>query len=52
MRMLQIPEVKAAMGFPDNYVLPSSHKEALCMLGNAVCPPVSANILTALRHAA
>lgn len=52
MRMLQVPEAKAAMGFPARYALPGSHKEALFMLGNAVCPPVAADLLTAIRVAA
>ena len=49
MRMLQVPEAKAAMGFPDRYVLPNTHKDALCMLGNAVSPPVAAGLLMAIR---
>ncbi|OAH97330.1 DNA methyltransferase [Methylomonas methanica] len=52
MRMLQVPEAKAAMGFPAAYRLPALQKDALCMLGNAVCPPVSADFLTAIRQAA
>lgn len=52
MRMLQVPEAKTAMGFPSDYRLPSVQKDALVMLGNAVCPSVSADILTAVRRAA
>ncbi len=52
MRMLQVSEAKAAMGFPKPYILPDRHQDALCMLGNAVCPPVAADLLTAIRHAA
>lgn len=48
MRMLQVSEAKAAMGFPVSYVLPDSHKEAMFMLGNAVCPPVAADLLVAI----
>lgn len=48
MRMLQVPEAKAAMGFPARYTLPETHKDALFMLGNAVCPPVAADILAAI----
>lgn len=40
MRMLSIGESRRAMGFPESYRLPKSHKLALHMLGNAVCPPV------------
>ena len=36
------------MGFPVSYVLPDSHKEAMFMLGNAVCPPVAADLLAAI----
>ena len=52
MRMLQVPEIKAAMGFPTGYALPPTKKEALHMLGNAVCPQVAADLLTAIREAA
>ncbi len=52
MRMLSRQEARAAMGFPDDYLLPESHKEALHMLGNAVCPPVAADVITALKEQA
>lgn len=52
MRMLQIPESRAAMGFRADYILPGNKKAALHMLGNAVCPPVAADILTAIWRAA
>lgn len=52
MRMLRVPEAKAAMGFRADYVLPEGHKDALFMLGNAVCPPVPADMLAAIREAA
>jgi DNA (cytosine-5)-methyltransferase 1 len=52
MRMLSIPENKAAMGFPIDYRLPDSPAEAVHLLGNAVCPPVAADIITALKAAA
>lgn len=52
MRMLQVPEIKAAMGFPSDYTLPTTKKEALHMLGNAVCPRVAADLLDAVRRAA
>lgn len=50
MRMLQIPEIKAAMGFPRDYMLPTTKKEAHFMLGNAVCPPVAADLFDAIRR--
>lgn len=52
MRMLKVSEAKAAMGFRRDYVLPSTHRDGLFMLGNAVCPPVSADILHAIRCSA
>lgn len=52
MRMLSADECRAAMGFPADYRLPAQHHEAVHLLGNAVCPPVAADIVTALRRAA
>ncbi len=51
MRMLSHHEARAAMGFPSDYQLPKNHKDALHMLGNAVCPPVAADVLAALKGA-
>ena len=49
MRMLQVDELKAAMGFPPSYSLGSaSRREQVRMLGNGVCPPVMRAIVTAL----
>lgn len=39
MRMLQPSELRAAMGFPKSYVLPTTRRDAVKALGNAVCPP-------------
>jgi DNA (cytosine-5)-methyltransferase 1 len=50
MRMLRIDEYKAAMGFAAAYWLPDQHRTALHLLGNAVCPPVAANILNNLHR--
>jgi len=52
MRMLQVHEAKAASGFDRAYAVPPVHKLAMHMLGNCVCPPVAADLLTALLHAA
>jgi DNA (cytosine-5)-methyltransferase 1 len=52
MRMLSVPEARAAMGFPDDYRLPATHRTAMHMLGNAVVPQVAADVLDALRRAA
>ena len=52
MRMLTAAENRAAMGFPEGYMLPEQHKLAVHMLGNAVCPPVACDVIEALRAAA
>lgn len=52
MRMLTADESRAAMGFPHDYKLPSTTTEALHLLGNAVCPPVAADLVQAVREAA
>lgn len=52
MRMLTAADNRGAMGFPDNYQLPAQHRAAVHMLGNAVCPPVARDVITALRAAA
>jgi DNA (cytosine-5)-methyltransferase 1 len=49
MRMLQVPEVKAAMGFPKRYALEhGTRREKIKLLGNAVCPPVMSAVISAL----
>jgi DNA (cytosine-5)-methyltransferase 1 len=41
MRMLQVPELKLAMGFPSTFRLEhSTRRDKIKLLGNAVCPPV------------
>jgi len=52
MRMLTASEYRAAMGFPDGYRLPDRHRDAVHLLGNAVCPPVACDIINAIREAA
>ncbi len=52
MRMLRADECRAAMGFPAGYILPPTHREAVHMLGNAVCPQVAADVIQALKEAA
>lgn len=52
MRMLTAGECRAAMGFPADYRLPATHRDAVHLLGNAVCPPVAADVIDALRRAA
>lgn len=49
MRMLQVPEIKAAMGFPEGYSLEhGTRREKIKLLGNAVCPPVMAAVIRSL----
>ena len=50
MRMLQVPEIKAAMGFPPAYRLESgTRRERIKLLGNAVCPPVLTAVIRTLN---
>ncbi len=50
MRMLQPPELRAAMGFPESCALPATRRAAIQLLGNAVCPPVAADLITAIHE--
>lgn len=52
MRMLTADECRAAMGFPAGYLLPSTHKEAVHVMGNAVCPPAAAYVINEVMRAA
>lgn len=52
MRMLQVPELKKAMGFPDDYKLEhGTRRDKIRLLGNAVCPPVMEAIIRELTCA-
>lgn len=49
LRMLQVDELKRAMGFPANFAMPhGSRREKIMLLGNAVCPPVMKAIVDQL----
>jgi DNA (cytosine-5)-methyltransferase 1 len=51
LRMLQVPELKRAMGFDKSYTLPyGSRRDRIKMLGNAVCPPVMESIVRGLTQ--
>lgn len=51
MRMLQVPELKTAMGFPQDFRLKrGTRRDKIRLLGNAVCPPVMAAVLRALKR--
>lgn len=46
MRMLSVQEYRRAMGFPAGYRLPTAHKAAVKVLGNAVPPPLARGVLS------
>jgi len=49
MRMLQVPELQAAMGMPPKMKFETgSRRERIKMIGNAVCPPVMRQVVTQL----
>lgn len=52
MRMMKKQEVRASMGFPESYMLPETHREAVHLMGNAVCPPVVTDLIDAVLTAA
>lgn len=52
MRMLSRWECRAAMSFPDSYLIPDNHRLAVHLLGNAVCPEPVKHIIEALQEAA
>lgn len=52
MRMLNIREGAAVMSFPASYKLPSQHKLAMHMLGNAIPPGLAYGVLAEVKAAA
>ena len=49
MRMLQVTELRRAMGYPANYnFVKGSRRDRIKMLGNGVCPPVMKSIISSL----
>jgi DNA (cytosine-5)-methyltransferase 1 len=53
LRMLQVPELKRAMGFHDDYRFDiGTRRERVRLLGNGVCPPVMTEVVSALTAAA
>ncbi len=49
MRMLQVPELQAAMGMPLKMKLEAgTRRDRIKMIGNAVCPPVMRQVVTSL----
>ncbi len=52
LRMLQVPELKRAMGFPEDFKLDQgSRRDRIRLTGNAVCPPVMKAVVDALVDA-
>lgn len=49
LRMLQVPELRRAMGVPQDYLLEKgSRRDKIRLLGNGVCPPVMQAIVEGL----
>ena len=49
MRMLQVPELRAAMGMPPEMEFEhGSRRDRIKMIGNAVCPPVMREVVSSL----
>jgi hypothetical protein len=49
--MLQVPELKRAMGFPEEHVFSrGTRRDKIKLIGNAVCPPVMMRVIEALTH--
>ena len=49
MRMLQVPELKRAMGFNKDFDLPvGTRRDRIRLLGNGVCPPVMEAVVRSL----
>lgn len=51
MRMLNVDELRAAMGFRADYRLPERKRDAEHMLGNAVTPPVAEHLIRRVADA-
>lgn len=53
LRMLQVPELRRAMGFDRTYALPhGTRRDRIRLLGNGVCPPVMEAIVRSLTTSA
>lgn len=49
MRMLQVPELKRAMGFAEDFILDrGTRRDRIRLLGNGVCPPVMEAVVRSL----
>ncbi len=52
MRMVMVEEARAAMSFRPDYKLPNNKRDAMHVLGNAVCLTVEREVILALKAAA
>ena len=53
LRMLQVPELKRAMGFPEKHIFErGTRRDKIKLLGNAVCPPVMKKVIEVLTRSA
>jgi DNA (cytosine-5)-methyltransferase 1 len=51
LRMLQVPELRRAMGFDDNFRIDmGTRRDRIRLLGNAVCPPVMDAVIRSLTR--
>jgi DNA (cytosine-5)-methyltransferase 1 len=49
MRMVQVPELRRAMGLGETFQMPiGTRRDKIRLLGNGVCPPVMAAVLRTL----
>ena len=49
LRMLQVPELKRAMGFPEEHIFSQgTRRDKIKLIGNAVCPPVMKTVIEVL----
>lgn len=52
LRMLQVPELKRAMGLPEDFLLDvGTRRDRIRLLGNGVCPPVMEAVVRAVTSA-
>lgn len=50
-RMLQVPELRRAMGFSEDFLMPvGTRRDRIRLLGNGVCPPVMQAVVEALTR--
>jgi DNA (cytosine-5)-methyltransferase 1 len=47
--MLQVPELKRAMGFPEEHLFSrGTRRDKVKLIGNAVCPPMMMKVIERL----